>query len=161
MKPVRSLSQADFGCRESGSEADRDPGVGELRGRSAVFIGSTDFYCTLLRLTGRTDARTTPNRASARLPWQHHQDGQHSAWGGLYMSGKWELKIHAIGTTAGEKRSVSGRGSAAPSRINSPLGGTHECKTRIEIKIPFLWLKLIQIYAGCGWRPATTSLNNK
>lgn len=30
MKQVRSLSQADFGCWEPGSGADRDPGVEEL-----------------------------------------------------------------------------------------------------------------------------------
>lgn len=70
-----------FGVSQADSGSDRDPGVDELGGRSAVFIISTGLYCTLLRLTGRTDTRTTPNRgALGRLPWQHHQDGQHSAW---------------------------------------------------------------------------------
>lgn len=64
MEQVWSLSQADFGCQESASEADRDV-VDELGGRSAVFIRSTDSYCTLLRLTGRTNTRTTPTSTCA------------------------------------------------------------------------------------------------
>lgn len=100
----------------------------------ALCIGSQD---------AQTPCRTTPSRGApvaiaTPLPPPPPPPGASIRRGGiLYV---WNVgRIRAISTTAGEERTVE------VLRWEG-CGPSHECKTLIESKIPFLWFKMIQLH---------------